>query len=693
MAPSLRFQIDEKTTTLRMTADPKLLGIETIDLSSNRDPPNISHTKERSAFLNYGLNLDMGDGSRVESFRVPLELGISLNEASAVSNFSYTDTKEDADFVRLFTHLTRDNKLKNQRLIIGDFNAASGTLGGGSLLGGVSLSSSFAHNPGFIRHAMFDFSEFLFTPSDVEVYVGGHLIQKREFAPGRFSLMNIPSVVGPAEATVVITDSFGRKNTRVIPFYTSSSLLKPGLSEYGYHIGFKRESFNEKSNEYGDPVLIGSHRIGVNKNFTYGMRAEIEQEQINVGLSSAVPLLTIGEIDSAVAVSNADGIEGYAFQTNLSARLGKIAYTRFSANLFSREYAHLNLSPSQDRSKLNATFSISAGHTTAGSFSATWNYTKPYVADDSSRVSLTYSRLLIKNLPFFVNVSRSSAETVTYDLFAGVNFIFGERQSGSLSHQQQAKSATDTINIQKSPPLGTGLGYQIGVTQSQGEDTTRAGNGFLTLRGPYGLYSSSLRTDFLGTASYNVDLSGGVAFINGGVYFARPISDSFALVKVSDLDHIRVYYSGQLIGETHHEGRLLIPHLASYLDNNISIEEKDIPIFYEMKSDKQRVAPPLRGGRVVAFELVKRQAIMGHFFFVEKGQKEAAEYAGLEIKLPEKSVEEVVGKGGEFYLENLPSGELPARLFKKGKECLFNLVIPKNNTAMIDLGEVQCEIR
>lgn len=62
----------------------------------------------------------------------------------------------------------------------------------------------------------------------------------------------------------------------------------------------------------------------------------------------------------------------------------------------------------------------------------------------------------------------------------------------------------------------------------------------------------------------------------------------------------------------------------------------------------------------------KLQSFEGRMFFVMNGQKQSADHAGLEIRIGDKVIETVVGKGGEFYLENLPTSRLPSRVFSKG---------------------------
>ncbi|MBE9515825.1 MAG: hypothetical protein IME93_02485, partial [Proteobacteria bacterium] len=139
------------------------------------------------------------------------------------------------------------------------------------------------------------------------------------------------------------------------------------------------------------------------------------------------------------------------------------------------------------------------------------------------------------------------------------------------------------------------------------------------------------------------------------------------------------------------KGEALVPGLISYHYNDLSVEDQDIPVNYNIRKFKQYLFTPYRGGGVVEFNITKLQGFTGRLFLVKKDQRTPAEYWGLEIQVGDKTIRTVVGKTGTFYLENMPSGVLPARLFSKGQECLFDLTIPETDEIMVFLDEVICE--
>jgi outer membrane usher protein len=192
--------------------------------------------------------------------------------------------------------------------------------------------------------------------------------------------------------------------------------------------------------------------------------------------------------------------------------------------------------------------------------------------------------------------------------------------------------------------------------------------------------------------SYDVGVSGGVVYINKSAFLTRPVDDSFALVKVGQLDGVRVDYSNQESGTTNANGEIVLPNLVSYYDNDVSIDPKGIPVNYEIERVRRHVSPPVRGGSVVEFPVTRLQGFTGYLYVVEQGERKPAQYWGLRLKNAGVSREFTIGKGGEFYLKNLSAGTIPAAIFWQDRECHFELNIPKTDAIMVDMGEQTCEI-
>lgn len=691
LSPQVTFEIDKRESALRITVDPRLLERNIVDLAYER-PSDVLYTKETAAFLNYSVGYSAGDDFDFKAWSIPWEAGVSIGGYLGFSSFSYTKTEIDEKFVRLFSNVTHDDTIRMRRIVIGDFSAFSGTLGSGGVFGGLSLSKSFDVRPHFVKFPGLDLSGVLETPSEVELYVNDILVRSEQFPAGEFEFQNLPYATGSGNSVLVIKDAYGREERAEAPFYISTQLLKAGLHDYSYNLGFKRKELGQKSFEYGDAAFLGFHRFGFSNVFTGGMRAEVDKDVVNIGLSASFIPWRLGETSASYAVSSEDGRFGHgAFLSHLYT--GRNISGGFSLRGHSREYATLDLSSSDDKLRYEGTFFLGFNQKSLGSLSATYSTVDFYTAEDRWRTSLYYTRRLLRNASINIRVSRTEADEVIDEVFAGLTFFLGAGKSGSMNYHVQDDRAAGSVSFQQNPPLGKGYGYRFLVDRREDDrgDEQIGGHASLQYNGSYGIYSVDYRR-VAEQNSYDLNIAGGVAFINGSLYPARPITDSFALVKVSDLGNVTVNYSNNEVGTTDSSGEVIVPDLTSYYYNDISIEDKDIPVNYEIKEIKKYISPPLRGGSIVRFDIIKLQGFVGRFFIVEEGERKSAEYWGLNIRMDDESKEAIVGKDGEFYLENLPAGRFPAKLFWKDKACKFDIIIPKSNDIMVDMGEVTCEM-
>ena len=146
------------------------------------------------------------------------------------------------------------------------------------------------------------------------------------------------------------------------------------------------------------------------------------------------------------------------------------------------------------------------------------------------------------------------------------------------------------------------------------------------------------------------------------------------------------------MGTTDTDGEVLVPDLASYQDNRLSIADGDIPIDYTPERIRLSVMPRFRSGVLADFGATRFQAFIGVTGFDVDGTIVPADLAFLTYETDGESVETVVGRGGEFYLENISPGTHPARLHNDELDCPFELFIPQSDEVLVDLGEVYCEM-
>jgi outer membrane usher protein FimD/PapC len=466
--------------------------------------------------------------------------------------------------------------------------------------------------------------------------------------------------------------------------------LKKGLHEYSYNIGFLREDFGEVSDRYKDFVFSGFHRYGINDSLAAGIRAEASKSVLNLGLSStcAIPW-RLGAINASVAWSDSkggrDGIGGsvsYVYQgQNLSFDLLLRGFTR--------DYSNIDIETTPDRTRYEVSAGASYFSSILGSFSLGFDATKKYIGLDTRSLLASYSRKITDRSNVIANFKRDMENRVN-EFNISINYYFKHGITASSSYQRTDGTSSERIQILKNLPLGEGFGGRAAFEANQTE--SRNFNNYdlqLQYNAKYGQYGAEfISADRAETYSFTA--AGGVSFVKDTLNFSRPVQDSFALAKVGDLKGVRVYLNNQEIGRTGASGKVLIPNLGSYYENQISINDKDIPMEYTISEVMKYVSPPLRSGSYIEFGAVKIQAFTGTLK-VKVGQEiKPLEYIEFKLLVEGKELLFPTGRGGEFYFENIKPGKYRGEFKYLDKDYSFDILIPKSDDIVVDLGEIIC---
>ena len=88
-------------------------------------------------------------------------------------------------------------------------------------------------------------------PSTVELYINDALRQTSQVPTGPFTIDNFPQITGSGQARIVVRDLLGRETVLVQDFFSSTSLLRKGLSDYSFEAGAVRRNLGIDSANYG----------------------------------------------------------------------------------------------------------------------------------------------------------------------------------------------------------------------------------------------------------------------------------------------------------------------------------------------------------------------------------------------------------------------------------------------------------
>jgi len=727
----VKYTFDEKSLTVAIIGKTTEVQKTAVDLFSLKSTPqNVYYPRETSAFLNYGLTYSYSSTDGFQSFTAINKVGVSSGDFFFTSDSQYTKTEASDTFVRLQTSATYERWGDLQWLVLGDQFANSGDLGSTVNMGGIGFSKVYKLDPYLITQPVMDLKGTVTLPTQAEIYLDGTLVGKQTIAPGSFELNNLYSFTGAHNIDLVLRDPFG--NIQRIPYsaYFSTQLLREGLHEYSYNVGFLRENYGIESDDYGKAVFSAFHRYGLTNSVNIGARAEGGDGVYNGGFSTAFLVPRAGQFTLSVAGSSANGNKGSAGSFQYSYQLGS-----FNTNVllrgFSRDYATISSVVSGSTNSTNNTKyeeSLGMGFMVdpLGSFSLNYASAETYDGVNTRVTAASYSRVLTKITSLFANASttKSTYSNKINAVFIGFNINFDWNLRGSVQYNHSGDTNSETVQLQKDTPVGEGVGYRLSLNRNDtGSTTTNSLNPFIQYNARYGVLTldSSIQNSAGVTSElYNLSVAGSFVYTGGFSGISRPVNDSFSIVMVDKLQGAAVSTNGQEIGKTDSSGTLIVPTLTSYNRNQISLDTKNIPIDYSISDVNRTLTPSLWSGSCVSFDARKVQALIGTLYAQKDDKKEPLRYVDIILKVGEKEVVFPTGKDGEFYLENsLPEeaktgnvdnlscreiaerrkaggnminpGTYRATVEYDGGTCAFSITFPKTEDSMTDIGEVVCQ--
>ena len=676
----LSYELNESSQTLTVQAPPSLF--DATRLKGTVTDFSAPTPASPGGFLNYDVSASHAQGRTSTSGL--LELGGFAGWGTAQTSLLALDLNGKATAVRLDTTWTRDQPLEVASLRVGDAISGTSSWGGAVRFGGVQWTTNFSTQPGFIAFPLPAVSGEAALPSTVDLYVGSALRMSREVPSGPFNIQDLPVTTGQGDARLVVRDILGREQVITQPFYVTPRLLKPGLQEYSYELGFVRRNFGTDSNNYGRPLAVGTHRLGITEQFTGEIHGELLGHQQTLGLGGVLMLPAAGVLSGSFAASHSDRGVGGLLALGLQ---GQGRYVSFGANtqLASQRFAKLGLQPEALAPRQISQVFVNLAATTAyGSFRA--NYTQQAFRDRTGNKILTagYSRKVGRQGNLTASVTRllSGDAKTTFNL--SFSLPLGNRTNASINTSAQPGREQTSLQVNRSVPAGSGFGYRLvaGVGDS---DRLAAGVSAQNEIGAYNLAVDQLE----GQAAFLGSASGGVAFLGGSAFLSRRITDSFAVVQVPDYSDVGIYADNQLVARTDADGNALLPRLRPYQKNTVRIEQADLPFDAQIDAIQLDAVPYFRSGLLLRFP-VKRSRVALLTVVLENGEPLPA---GALAEIIEDSDEEnevfPIGLRGELYLTGLGASNR-LRVTWLEQRCEFILPYPESTDPLPYLGTYTC---
>lgn len=184
-----------------------------------------------------------------------------------------------------------------------------------------------------------------------------------------------------------------------------------------------------------------------------------------------------------------------------------------------------------------------------------------------------------------------------------------------------------------------------------------------------------------------VSVASGIGYVRDRFFVSRPLTDSFAVVRVGDIADVPVTANGQLMGTTNEHGEVVVTPILSFYDNYLNFEQRAVPLDCVFTSTRLVVSPAFRGGSYLAFDVKKNRAVFGRLEHEVEGRRVPVEFRDLTVTRAGIAIRSFTAKGGEFYIEALEPGEYTVQV-ERDPACVATIQV--TDVALIDLGAVLC---
>jgi outer membrane usher protein len=168
---------------------------------------------------------------------------------------------------------------------------------------------------------------------------------------------------------------------------------------------------------------------------------------------------------------------------------------------------------------------------------------------------------------------------------------------------------------------------------------------------------------------------------------SRKIEDSFGIVRVGDVEGVRVFKDGNPVGRTDRNGVVILPNLLAYAPNRITIEDRDLPIDVGVASRQTTIIPQYRSGALADYNVSRRQSAV----IVIRMADGTFLPAGIELSSMDNRRTYVSGEDGEVFVPDVSGVTGFVAKLRNGTSCRVELegrVPPKETMPVI--GPLAC---
>ncbi|MDZ3831315.1 MAG: fimbria/pilus outer membrane usher protein [Sphingopyxis sp.] len=672
----VRADYDAPRQQLHLTVTPEYLPQQRVgDRRKGFSPAKY----DTGALLNYDLYVS--DGRKAPAQASLWHEARVFGSAGIFSTTGAFRSGQAKKYMRFDSHWQWSDERTMTTLEAGDIITRSLPWASAVRLGGIQISRDFSVRPDIVTYPLPEFAGSAALPSTVDLVVRGQRVAGAEVNPGPFVLDTLPPINGYGEANLIVTDVHGRSVSTAMPFYISTALLRPGLTDFAAAFGSFRRNYGVRNFDYRGVAATASARHGVTDALTLEVRAEIADDMKLAGGGGAVKLGHFGVLSASYSRSFSDRgdggqlMVGYDYQTR-GLSIG-VRHSRRDAH-----YTDLGLIDRNDRRGWERLTAVTASLSLddAGTIGFGYFDLQQQWARDSRIANIAWvlplwgeSRLNASLSREFVESSWSGALTLSLPLGGGT-------AGGGVIQGLDGRTAL-RADYSRAAPVEGGIGWNASVLSEDGGDPYWRGD--LTWR----LRPAQLRAGVYGQkdATLWFGASGSLVFMDDAVFAANHIADAFAVVSTNGEPGIAVRYENQLIGTTNARGKLLVPSASPYYSARYDIDTLSLPANVKAPVVSQNVAVAAGAGHVIQFPVTHMAAARA--ILIDPAGEPLP--AGAAVTLNGAHVT-YVGWDGMLFVEQVAADNRIAVAFPDGRTCRTQFSADPKADAIADLGELTC---
>lgn len=503
-------------------------------------------------------------------------------------------------------------------LIIGDANPMIGSWGGSQAYAGLQYGSNEALRPATFFTATPIISGSVNVPTTADILLNGAQTNQIDLPAGNFNLYNLPIMNGDGSITVNLKNPDGDGyQSYTLPYYTSPRVLTNTTYLYQYNVGAPQlnasSGFNTSGYSFNDLTAATQHFIGITNEYTLELRAEAQQNAFaNIGMAHNNTWFNKFATSVFGAVSQSEsgygGLAGFSIsrQSSLPNTFGLGYNAKYMTNNFN-QLGMIN-GPTYDFQQ-----TVFANYNSSSGFNVAIGYSNNSAITDSSQMQLynmTLNWQIIKNLLLTSSTSYTSSvgvNTFSSSLNAAYVLSGASAINAGYLYNNSGDDSSNQYQLGYTYQSPSNLwGYNVGGQyndQSLADPTALTAGGYYLFKN----FNANGSANYTNNKNYGygASISGNAVIGANGLSLGQYSNLSFIIVSVGGIPNVGVKVNGTIMGSTDRNGYFVVPNVAAYLPQTVSINVNDLPFNVELDSTEKRVVAPLNGGARVVFNPVK----------------------------------------------------------------------------------------